>query len=69
MTHIKCVGTPQWPTLGLVEALIYGLEGGGDNGGQILRMCTCHLLVASYSGPKIFALFWCIKKFSAYFPL
>ena len=33
LTHIKCVGTPQWPTLGMVEALVCGLEGGGDNGG------------------------------------
>ena len=33
LTHIYCVGTPQWPTLGMVEALVCGLESGGDNGG------------------------------------
>ena len=33
LTHIKCIGTPQWLTVGMVEALVCGLEGGGDNGG------------------------------------
>ena len=35
----------------MVEALVQGLEGGGDNGGYILGMCSGHSLVASYSGP------------------
>ena len=52
---VKCVGTPQWPTLGMVDALIYGLEGGGDNGGYILWMCDGHSLVASYSNPNFFS--------------
>ena len=36
----------------MVEALIRGLEGGGDNGGYILGMCNDLLLDASYSDPK-----------------
>ena len=33
LTHNKCVEIPQWPTLDMVEALVCGLEGGGDIGG------------------------------------
>ena len=39
----------------MVEALVQGLEGGGDNGGYILEMCSGHSLVASYSGPNCFS--------------
>ena len=65
LTHINCVGTPQWPTLGMVEALVCGLEGGGDKSGYIPGMCSDHSLVASYSGPNFFRLLlvhktvWC----------
>ena len=54
LIHIKYVGIPQWSFLGMVEALVSGLEGGGDNGSYIIGMCSGHSLVASYSGPKIF---------------
>ena len=40
---------------GMVEALILGLEGGGDNGGYILGMCSGHSLVASYSSSNFFS--------------
>ena len=33
----------------MVEALVRGLEGGGDNGGYILEMYSGHSLIASYS--------------------
>ena len=36
----------------MVQVLVCELDGGGDNGGYILKMCTGHSLVASYSGPK-----------------
>ena len=39
----------------MVEALVRGLEGGGDNGGYILGMCSDLLLVASHSGPNFFS--------------
>ena len=52
MTHINYIGTPQWPILGMVEALVCGLKGGGDKSGYIPRMCNDHSLVASYSGPN-----------------
>ena len=38
----------------MVEALVQGLEGGGDNGGYILGTCSGHSLIASYSSPKTF---------------
>ena len=38
----------------MVEALVYGLEGGGDKSGYILGMCSDHSLVASYSSPNFF---------------
>ena len=50
-----CVRTPQWLTLGMVKALVCGLEGGGDKSGYILEMCSDHSLVASYSGPNFFS--------------
>ena len=43
------------PTLSMVKALIRGLEGGQDNGGYILEMCSSHSLVALYSGPNFFS--------------
>ena len=43
------------PIIGMVEALVCGLEGGGDNGGLILEVCTGHSLVASYSCPNFFS--------------
>ena len=49
-----CVDTPQWPILGMVEALVCGLEGGEDYEGYILGMCSGHSLVASYSSPNFF---------------
>ena len=39
----------------MMEALVRGLEGGGDSGGYILKMCNGHSLVASYSGPIYFS--------------
>ena len=54
MIHINCVRTPQWPTLGMVEALICRLEGDGDKSGYIPGMCNDHSLVASDSGPNYF---------------
>ena len=33
LTYKKYVGIPWWPILGVVEASVCGLEGGGDNGG------------------------------------
>ena len=42
------------PTLGMVNALVQGLEGGGDSGGYILEMCSGHSLVASYSSSNFF---------------
>ena len=39
----------------MVEALVQGLKGGGNNGGYILRMCSGHSLVASYSSPNFFS--------------
>ena len=38
----------------MVEALVRGLEGGGDNGGYIPKMCSDHSLVASHFGPNFF---------------
>ena len=52
LIHINCVGTTLWPTLGMVEALVCGLDGGGDKSGYIPGMCSDHSLVASYSSPK-----------------
>ena len=47
-----------------------GLKGGGNNGGYILGMCSCHSLVASYSSPISFLLyFWRFRKFDIVFPL
>ena len=49
----------------MVEALVCGLEGGGDKSGYIPGMCSDHSLVASYSGPTFFHLLlvhktvWC----------
>ena len=52
----------------MVEALVCGLEGGGEKSGYILGMCSDHSLVASYSGPNFFFVsFWCIKQFGAHF--
>ena len=45
------------------------LEGGGDNGGYILRMYSGHSLVASHFGPNFFVLFWSLKKFGVVFLL
>ena len=45
---------PEWPTLSMVEALVRGLEGGGDNGGYIPEMCGDLSLVASHFGPNFF---------------
>ena len=54
----------------MIEALVLGLEGGGDNGGYILGMCSGHPLVASYSSPNFFSLsLWSLKKFSIVFSL
>ena len=39
----------------MVEALVQGLEGGGDNGGYIFGTCSGHSLIASYSGPNFFS--------------
>ena len=39
----------------MVEVLVRGLEGGGDNGGYILEMCSGHSLVALYFGPNFFS--------------
>ena len=48
---------------------LLGLEGGGDNGGYILRMCSDLLLVASHFGPNFFRLILDIRKFGIVFPL
>ena len=53
----------------MVEALVRGLEGGGDNGGYIFGMCNDHSLVASYFGPNFFVLIWRLKKFGVVFLL
>ena len=39
----------------MVEALVQGLEGGGDNGGYIPGMCIGHSLVVSHFGPNYFS--------------
>ena len=39
----------------MVEALVQGLEGGGDNGGYILEMYSGHSLDVSYSGSNFFS--------------
>ena len=39
----------------MVEALVQGLKGGGDNGGYIPGMCNDLSLVASHSGPNFFS--------------
>ena len=57
------------PTLGMVEALIRGLEGVGDNGGYIPGMCNDLLLVASHFGPNFFRLILDVRKFGTIFPL
>ena len=46
----------------MVEALVQGLKGGGDNGGYILEMCSGHPLVASYFGPNFFFIIWRFRK-------
>ena len=38
----------------VVEALVQGLEGGGDNGGSIPGMCNDLLLVTSHFDPNFF---------------
>ena len=63
LTHNKRARTSQWPTLGMVEALVRRLEGGGDNGGYILGMCSDLSLVALHSGPNFFLVsFWMLKS-------
>lgn len=44
------MGTLECPTLGVEEAMVGGLEGGGDNGG----MCIYHLLDFLCSCPNLF---------------
>ena len=47
----------------MVEALVLGLEGGGDNGGYICGMYSDHLLVASHSSPNFFSIhFGCLES-------
>ena len=54
----------------MVEALVRGLEGGGDNGGYIPGMCSDHSLVASHSRAYFFFIsFWTFRKFGAIFSL
>ena len=43
---------PTMAHLGMLEALVQGLKGSGDNGGFIFRMCSGHSLAASYFGSK-----------------
>ena len=38
----------------MVEALVQKLEGDGDNGGYIPKMCSDLSLVASHFGPNFF---------------
>ena len=40
------------------ESLVGGLKGGRNNSGYILRMYSGHSLVASYSSPNFFGLFF-----------
>ena len=53
----------------MVEALVCGLEGGGDKSDYIPGMCSDHSLVASYSSPNFFSSPFGIKQFGAHFPL
>ena len=39
----------------MVEALVRGLEGGGNSGGYILGICSGRTLVASYSDSNFFS--------------
>ena len=47
----------------MVETLVQGLEGVGDNGGYILKMCSGHSLVASYCSPNFFCFVLELKIF------
>ena len=40
----------------MVKDLVQGLEGGGDNDGYILGMCSDLLMVALHSSPNFFRL-------------
>ena len=53
----------------MVEALVQGLEGDGDNGDYISEMCSDLLLVASHSSPIYFHLILDVRKFGTNFPL
>ena len=47
----------------MVEASVRGLEGGGDNGGYIPRMCSELSLVASPFGPTFFSIYFgCLEN-------